>query len=245
MSTTVHGAAIVTGAARGIGLAISERLAADGYPVMLFDRDGEAVTASSERIPGSRAIVGDVTDAAAIERTIRETEEQLGPVAILVNNAGIPSHVNPIERQSDEDWDRAIAVMLTSPFKWCRAVVPVMREHGWGRIVNVASVAGKEGNPNSIPYSAAKAGVICLTKALAKEVALDGILVNAVAPAVIETELLKGADPKDLEPLLVKIPMGRMGQPVEVANAVSFLASEQTSFTTGTTFDLSGGRCTY
>jgi 3-oxoacyl-[acyl-carrier protein] reductase len=212
---------------------------------MLFDRDGPAVSAASARISGSRAIVGDVTDPSAIDRTIQETEQHLGPIAVLVNNAGIASHVNPIERQSDEDWDRAISIMLTAPFKWCRAIVPIMRAHGWGRIVNIASVAGKEGNPNSIPYSAAKAGVICLTKALSKEVALDGILVNAVAPAVIETELLKDARPEDLAPLLGKIPLGRMGQPHEVAAAVSFLASEGTTFTTGHTFDLSGGRCTY
>ncbi len=237
-------AAIVTGAARGIGLAITRRLAADGRRVLLVDRD-DAVTGVAAGIDGCAAYVGDITDDAVIHGAIDWTEANLGNLAVLVNNAGIPSRVNPIERQTDEDWSRAIDVMLTAPFKWCRAAVPRMRGHGWGRIVNVASVAGKEGNPNSIPYSVAKAGVICLTKALSKETALDGILVNGVAPGVIETELLKAVDPKDIEPLVAKIPLGRVGQPDEVAAAVSFLASEQTSFTTGHTFDLSGGRCTY
>lgn len=236
--------AIVTGAARGIGLAIARRLAADGHRVLLVDRD-EAVRKAADRIDGCAAFVGDVTDDDVVLGAIDWTETNLGDLGILVNNAGVPSRVNPIERQTDEDWDRAVAVMLTAPFKWCRAAVPRMRQHGWGRIVNVASVAGKEGNPNSIPYSVAKAGVICLTKALSKETALDGILVNGVAPGVIETDLLSAVDPKDLEPLIAKIPLGRMGQPEEVAAAVSFLSSEETSFTTGHTFDLSGGRCTY
>ncbi|HEY6571557.1 MAG TPA: SDR family NAD(P)-dependent oxidoreductase, partial [Candidatus Limnocylindrales bacterium] len=208
--------AIVTGGARGIGLAIGERLARDGYGVLLFDRDA-GVSAAAAGIPGGIGMAGDVTDVVAMETAIRRAEDEIGPLAVLVNNAGIPSRANPIERQSDTDWERAIDIMLTAPFRWCRAVVPIMRGHGWGRIINMSSVAGKEGNPNNVPYSVAKAGLICLTKALAKEVALDGILVNAVAPAVIETDLLRDVDPKDLEPLLVKIPMGRMGQPGEVA----------------------------
>lgn len=236
--------AIVTGAARGIGLAISRHLSDDGFHVLLVDRD-EAVRGAAAGIPHAIALVGDVTVDEVIQTAVGLADGELGGLGVLVNNAGIPSRVNSIERQTDEDWDRAISVMLTAPFKWCRAVVPPMRARGWGRIVNVASVAGKEGNPNSIPYSVAKAGVICLTKALSKEVALDGILVNGVAPGVIETDLLAGVAPEDLEPLLAKIPLGRMGQPDEVAAAVSFLASEQTSFTTGHTFDLSGGRCTY
>lgn len=237
--------AIVTGAARGIGLAISTRLSADGYGVLLVDRDETAVATASAGIDGSAFHPGDVTDDSVAQAAIEQAETTLGPLAVLVNNAGIPSRVNPIEKQTNDDWDRALAVMLTAPFKWCRAVVPVMRGHGWGRIVNIASVAGKEGNPNSIPYSSAKAGVICLTKALSKEVALDGILVNAVAPGVVDTDLLRGVDPKDLEPLIAKIPLGRIGQPAEIAAAVSFLASGETTFTTGFTFDLSGGRCTY
>lgn len=243
--TEYKGTAIVTGAARGIGLAISERLASDGYSVLLFDRDEAMAVAASKTITGSLAVGGDVTDEAAIARAVELAEESLGPIAVLVNNAGIVSRVNPVERQTNDDWDSAIAVMLTAPFKWCRAIVPVMRSHGWGRIINMASVAGKEGNPNSIPYSSAKAGLICLTKALAKEVAMDGILVNAIAPGVIETDLLKTVDARDLEPLIAKIPLGRVGQPHEVAAAVSFLASADATFTTGHTFDLSGGRSTY
>lgn len=236
--------AIVTGAARGIGAAIATRLAADGYGVLLVDIDPN-VAATAAALPGSRHLVGDVTDPSVPATAIAAAETDIGPFAVLVNNAGIASRVNPIERQTDDDWDRALAVMSTAPFRWCRAAIPVLRANGWGRVVNIASVAGKEGNPNSIPYSVAKAGLICLTKALAKEVATQGILVNAVTPGVVETDLLRGVDPADLAPLIAKIPMGRVGRPDEVAAAVSFLASAEASFTTGATLDLSGGRCTY
>jgi NAD(P)-dependent dehydrogenase (short-subunit alcohol dehydrogenase family) len=236
--------AIVTGAARGIGLAIAERLASDGCRVVLVDMDGEAVKEAASRIPGALAFACDVTDPAQPDAILKSLADQGLQLDILVNNAGIPSQVGPIEGQTDAHWARCIDVMLTAPFRWCRAVVPLMKSQGWGRIVSTASVAGKEGNPFLIPYSVAKAGVICMTKALAREVALDGILVNAIAPGVVDTDLIKRIDAKDMKPLIDKIPLGRIGHPEEVANAVSFLVREAT-FTTGSTLDLSGGRCSY
>lgn len=233
--------AVVTGAGRGIGHASARRLADDGYRVVLFDRDEPAVAEAARQIAGSSFVVGDVRNADDIERTLQAVD---GQVDVLVNNAGLPGRTAPIHEQTDDDWNRVIDVLLTAPFRWCRAVVPQMRRVGWGRIVNIASVAGKEGNPNLIPYSVAKAGVICLTKALAKEVAADGILVNAIAPAVIDTALLADLPRHQIDYMASRIPLARLGTPEEVAAGVSFLVNEAT-FTTGQTLDLSGGRCTY
>lgn len=233
--------AVVTGSARGIGLATARRLADDGYEVLLFDRDEAAVTQASRQIAGSRFVVGDVRSAEDIDRTLEAFD---GRVDVLVNNAGLPGRTAPIQEQTDDDWNRVIEILLTSPFRWCRAVVPYMRRAGWGRIVNIASVAGKEGNPNLIPYSVAKAGVICLTKALAKEVVDAGILVNAIAPAVIDTALLGDLPREQIDYMASRIPLGRLGTAEEVAAGVSFLVNQAT-FTTGQTLDLSGGRCTY
>jgi 3-oxoacyl-[acyl-carrier protein] reductase len=163
----------------------------------------------------------------------------------MVNNAGITGRSFPIWELPDEDWDRVLAVDLTSVFLCCRAAVKAMLPQGRGRIVNIASIAGKEGNPTLVPYSSAKAGVIGLTKALAKEVATRGILVNAVAPAVIETEILRQMEKSTVDLLVSKIPMGRMGKPEEVAALVAWLASDECSFSTGAVYDLSGGRATY
>lgn len=236
--------AIVTGAARGIGRATAERLAADGYPVVLVDIDQvelEVVCQGSDRL---HAFAGDVCDPDTIAGALDFARDTGGPVGILVNNAGVPGRNAPIEEQTDDDWARTIDVLLTAPFRWCRAVVPEMRRERWGRIVNIASVAGKEGNPNLLPYSVAKAGVICLGKALAREVAGNGILVNAIAPGVVETDLLKSLTEQQVEYMLSRIPLNRPGSVEEVAAAVAFLVGEAT-FTTGQTIDLSGGRCTY
>ena len=237
--------AVITGAARGIGLATARRLARDGHRVLLVDRDREALEQAAIAVPGAAIWCCDITDPAEPEGAFAAAAKAFGRVEILVNNAGVAGRTAVIEQQTDADWDRAIAVMLTAPFRWCRAAVAVMKGHGWGRIINVASVAGKEGNPNILPYSAAKAGLIGLTKGLAKEVATSGILVNAVAPAVVDTDLLRDVSPAMIEYMVSRIPLGRVGRPDEVAAAISWLASDESSFTTGQTLDLSGGRCTY
>ena len=244
-ATPVARTAVITGAARGIGFAAARRLAADGHRVVLVDLDEVMLARASSAIEGSVAYRCDITDLAEPDGALKEAEATFGPVDILVNNAGIVARTATIEDQSDDDWNRSISVMLTAPFRWSRAAVPVMRNRGWGRIINVASVAGKEGNPNIIPYSVAKAGLIGLTKALAKETATAGILVNAVAPAVVETDLLSDVSPEMVEYMVSRIPMGRPGRPEEVAAAISWLASDESTFTTGQVLDLSGGRSTY
>ena len=238
--------ALVTGAARGIGLAIATRLAGDGLRVALLDRDGERVEAAARSVgSGARALVGDVTQTKDVDGAIARVEREWGRLDVLVNNAGITGRSFPIWELADEDWQRVIDVDLTSVFLCCRAAVKVMLRQGSGRIINIASIAGKEGNPTLVPYSTAKAGVIGLTKALAKEVATRGILVNAVAPAVIGTELLEQMEQSTVDLLVSKIPMGRLGRPDEVAALVAWLASDQCTFSTGAVYDLSGGRATY
>jgi NAD(P)-dependent dehydrogenase (short-subunit alcohol dehydrogenase family) len=238
--------ALVTGAARGIGLAIATRLAADGLRVALLDQDGDAVEAAARSVGhGALALVGDVARTKDVDGAVARVESAWGRLDVLVNNAGITGRSFPIWELSDEDWQRVIDVDLTSVFLCCRAAVKVMLRQGGGRIINIASIAGKEGNPTLVPYSTAKAGVIGLTKALAKEVATRGILVNAVAPAVIGTELLKQMESSTVDLLVSKIPMGRVGRPEEVAALVAWLASDECSFSTGAVYDLSGGRATY
>jgi NAD(P)-dependent dehydrogenase (short-subunit alcohol dehydrogenase family) len=238
--------ALVTGAARGIGLAIATRLAADGARVALLDQDHDAVEAAARAVGrGALALTADVTRANDVDAAVARVEREWGRLDVLVNNAGITGRSFPIWELTDEDWQRVIDVDLTSVFLCCRAAIKVMLRQGRGRIVNIASIAGKEGNPTLVPYSTAKAGVIGLTKALAKEVATRGILVNAVAPAVIGTELLKQMEPSTVELLISKIPMGRVGRPEEVAALVAWLASDECSFSTGAVYDLSGGRATY
>ena len=238
--------ALVTGAARGIGLAIATRLAGDGLRVALLDRDGERLEAAARSVGGgARALVGDVTQTKDVDGAIARVEREWGRLDVLVNNAGITGRSFPIWELADEDWQRVIDVDLTGVFLCCRAAVKVMLRQGSGRIINIASIAGKEGNPTLVPYSTAKAGVIGLTKALAKEVATRGILVNAVAPAVIGTELLEQMERSTVDLLVSKIPMGRVGRPAEVAALVAWLASDQCTFSTGAVYDLSGGRATY
>ena len=238
-------AALITGAARGIGYAIAARLAADGARVALLDLDGAAAKAAARIGPSALALTADVTVASEVEAAVRQVVAAFGRLDILVNNAGITGRSFPIWELSDEDWRRVIDVDLTSVFYCCRSAVRVMLEQGSGRIVNIASIAGKEGNPTLVPYSAAKAGVIGLTKALAKEVCTRGILVHAVAPAVVGTELLQQMEQSTVDLLVSKIPMGRVGRPEEVAALVAWLASDACSFTTGAVHDLSGGRATY
>ena len=238
--------ALVTGAARGIGLAIASRLATDGMRVALLDLDPAVTEAAARTVGGETlALSADVTKGADVDGAVGRVVDHWGRLDVLVNNAGITGRSFPIWELTDDDWQRVIDVDLTSVFLCCRAAVRVMLTQGSGRIVNIASIAGKEGNPTLVPYSSAKAGVIGLTKALAKEVATRGIVVNAVAPAVIGTELLTQMEQSTVDLLVSKIPMGRVGTPVEVAALVAWLASDECSFSTGAVYDLSGGRATY
>jgi 3-oxoacyl-[acyl-carrier protein] reductase len=238
--------ALVTGAARGIGLAIASRFAADGTRVALLDLDRAATEAAAPKVGLEvMAIAADVTRSTEVDAAVRRVVDRWGRLDILVNNAGITGRSFPIWQLADEDWTRVIDVDLSAVFYCCRAAVKVMLDQGSGRIINIASIAGKEGNPTLVPYSSAKAGVIGLTKALAKEVATRGILVNAVAPAVIGTELLKQMEKSTVDLLISKIPMGRVGSPDEVAALVAWLASDECTFSTGAVYDLSGGRATY
>ena len=238
--------ALVTGAARGIGFAIASRLMQDGARVALVDVDTEALKTAVGQLGGHcTGVAADVTVTSDVERAVTAVMERWGRLDVVVNNAGITGRSYPISELTDDDWHQVIACDLTSVFLVCRAAIRRMLPAGGGRIVNIASVAGKDGNPTLVPYSTAKAGVIGLTKALAKEVATNGIYVNAVAPAMIETELLKQMTPETVAMLRAKIPMGRLGKPEEVAALVAWLASDECSFSTGAVYDLSGGRATY
>jgi 3-oxoacyl-[acyl-carrier protein] reductase len=240
--------AIVTGAARGIGLAIASRLLACGASVSLWDRDAAAVDEAGRSL-GARgkvhAAAVDVTDLEAVERAAAEAESALGAVAVLVNNAGITGGNRPSWEIPLEEWRRVVDVDLTGVFVCCKAVVPRMLKGGYGRIVNVASIAGKEGNPNAAHYSAAKAGVIGFTKSLGKELAKSGVLVNCVTPAVIRTDIFDQMTQQHIDYMLSRVPMGRFGEKEEAAALVAWLCSRECSFSTAAVFDLSGGRATY
>lgn len=238
--------AMVTGGARGIGRAIVERLASEGGRVMIADIDEAAGNdAAQEMGRGTIACKLDVTSEASWAGAVAQATATWGRLDILVNNAGIAGRSAPAWELSLQEWLDVIAIDLTGVFLGCRAVTPGMVERGYGRIVNIASIAGKEGNPNAVPYSAAKAGVIGLTKAVAKEVATKGVIVNAITPAVIATEILRQVSEEHVAYMTSRIPMGRVGQPEEVAALAAFLCSDEVTFSTGAVFDLSGGRATY
>jgi 3-oxoacyl-[acyl-carrier protein] reductase len=236
--------AVITGGARGIGLAIAERFAASGAKVAIWDVDLDEALRVAGRLDGFAARV-DVTDYDAIDAAAIEVERALGPVDILVNNAGITGPNMPVDEYGIADWRRVIDVDLNGVFLCSRALVPRMRVRNYGRIVNIASIAGKEGNPNAAAYSAAKAGVIGLTKSLGKELAATGIRVNCITPAAAETDIFKQMTEQQISYMLSKIPMGRFVQVEEIAALACWLASEECSFSTGAVFDISGGRATY
>jgi 3-oxoacyl-[acyl-carrier protein] reductase len=231
--------ALVTGGSSGIGEAVARRLLASGARVASFDLSASAPD------DGVLAVTGDVTVSADVAAAVAEVEAELGPVDVLVCSAGVPGESLPTVEVSDEEWRRVLSVNLDGVFYCNRAVLPGMVERGWGRIVNVASIAGKEGNPMAGAYSASKAGVIGLTKAIGKDVAKTGVLVNCVAPAVIETPILHGITQEHVDYMLARIPMGRIGRADEVAALIAWLASDECSFSTGAVYDISGGRAVY
>jgi NAD(P)-dependent dehydrogenase (short-subunit alcohol dehydrogenase family) len=241
--------AIVTGAGRGIGRAIALRLAQDGADVVIADvheHSMESVAAEVRQLRRrSLAILTDVTSKAQVQAMVEQTVAELGRVDILVNNAGILGPAKAVVDTPEEEWDRCVAVHLKGTFLCSQAVIPHMLKQKYGKIVSMGSVAGKEGNPNLAAYSVAKAGIICLTKSLAKELATAGINVNCISPTVIETDLIKNMSPEQLRPLLEKIPMQRTGKPEEAAALIRFLVSDEAGFVTGQCYDLSGGRSVY
>lgn len=240
--------AVVTGAAQGIGHAIADRLIASGARVALWDRDGERLRETADRLGGADQalpVTVELTDPEAVAKVTELTRAQFGRIDILVNNAGISGPNMPLAEYPVEAWRRVLDIDLNGVFYCCRAVVPVMVAAGYGRIVNVASIAGKEGNPNAAAYSAAKAGVIALTKSLGKELAGHDIAVNCVTPAAAKTAIFDQMTQAQIDYMLSKIPRERFVKVEEIAAMVAWLVSAENSFTTGGVFDLSGGRATY
>jgi NAD(P)-dependent dehydrogenase (short-subunit alcohol dehydrogenase family) len=221
--------ALITGGASGLGKATAVRLEADGVKVITLD------------IADGADVVCDVANAARVQAVA----DEVGPVDILVNSAGVVGPNAPLWEISPESWQNTFAVNVHGTFNACRAFIPGMRERGWGRIVNIASMAGKDGNPRMAPYSASKGAVIALTKSLGKELATSGVLANVIAPAVIETPMNATTSPDALAHITSLIPMRRVGRPEEVAELIAWLASEKVSFSTGAVYDISGGRATY
>ncbi|WP_192179357.1 SDR family NAD(P)-dependent oxidoreductase [Mesorhizobium amorphae] len=237
--------AVITGGASGIGLAVARRIVAEGGRVSVWDRDPAQIEQAKAAIPGLDGTILDVADAEAVGRTAQETIKALGAVDILVTSAAITGPNMTAWDYSVEDWRRVIDINLNGVFYCNRALVPHMLERGYGRIVNIASIAGKEGNPNASAYSTSKAGVIGLTKSLGKELARTKVTVNCVTPAAVRTAIFNQMSPQHIDFMLSKIPMARFGEVEEVAALITWIASEECSFTTGGVFDVSGGRATY
>ena len=237
--------AVVTGGASGLGRETARRIVAEGGQVVLWDLDAEWLEDARKDVAAAKAIALDVADSVAVARAARESVEALGRIDVLVNSAGITGATAPVQDFPLESWLRVIDINLNGLFYCCRAVIPHMLANGYGRVVNVASVAGKEGNPNASAYSASKAGVLGFTKSLGKELATHGVLVNAITPATFESPILDQLPQSQVDYMLSRIPMGRLGDVRESAAMVCFMASEECSFTTAATFDTSGGRTTY
>jgi 3-oxoacyl-[acyl-carrier protein] reductase len=238
-------AAIVTGGASGLGKAVAKRIVAEGGTVALWDLNPEALAAAKDEIGAADVQALDVSDPAAVEAAAKASGTALGKVDVLVCSAGITGATVPVHEFPIDGWQRVIDINLNGLFYCNRAVVPLMLANGYGRIVNIASVAGKEGNPNASAYSASKAGVIGFTKSLGKELADKGVIANALTPATFESPILAQLPQSQVDYMRSKIPMGRLGEVSESAAMVCFMASEECSFTTASTFDTSGGRTTF
>ena len=239
--------AVITGGAQGIGFAVAQRLLAGGAKVCLWDADAAALQVAAEQLKGQpvQTVQVDITDLSAVEAAVKATESDSGPIAILVNSAGIAGANVPLADYPQAEWQRVININLHGTFHVNRAVVAGMVARQYGRIVNVASIAGKEGNPNASAYSASKAAVIALTKSLGKETATLDIAVNAITPAAARTRIFEQMSQQHIDYMLSKIPRGRFVEVSEIAAMVGWLVSKENSFTTGAVFDLSGGRATY
>jgi len=237
--------AVITGGAQGIGLAIARRLVASGAKVSLWDMNEKLLAESKAKIAAAGTAVVNITDMGQLKAALEKTERELGPVSILVNSAGIAGQDAPLDEYPEDEWRRVIEVDLNGTFYVNKLVVPGMKARNYGRIVNIASIAGKEGNPNAAAYAAAKGGVIAMTKALGKELAKYDIAVNTVTPATAKTAILDELKPEFIDYMLSRIPRGRFLEVDEAANMVAWLVSRENSFTTASVFDLSGGRATY
>ncbi|MDZ7283161.1 SDR family oxidoreductase [Sphingomonas sanguinis] len=237
--------AIVTGAASGLGCEVARRIVAEGGSVALWDVDGDKLAASAMDVGAAHWEAFDVADAGAVERATAASVAALGKIDVLICSAGITGATASVQDYPLDSWQRVVEINLNGVFYCCRSVVPHLLANGYGRIVNVASVAGKEGNPNASAYSATKAGVIGFTKSLGKELAGKGVIANAITPATFESPILAQLPQSQVDYMRSKIPMGRLGEVRETAAMVCFMASEECSFTTASTFDTSGGRTTY
>jgi 2-dehydro-3-deoxy-L-rhamnonate dehydrogenase (NAD+) len=237
--------AVITGGASGLGKQTAKRIVAEGGKVVLWDINAAALLHAKEDVRATHAIALDITDPQSVAAAARESADSLGKIDILVTAAGITGATAPVHEYPIESWQRVIDINLNGMFYCCRAVVPFLLVNGYGRIVNIASVAGKEGNPNASAYSASKAGVIGLTKSLGKELATKNVIVNCITPATFQSPILEQLPQSQVDYMRSKIPMGRLGEMTEVAAMVCFMASEECSFTTAATFDISGGRTTF
>ena len=241
--------AIVTGAGEGLGFGIAQRLGSEGARIAIVDMNADVAEQASQSLAeqgvDSEVVLGDVGDDETAQQAVRQAIDRWGRIDILVNNAGIAGHSASVWELPIEEMDRVYRTNLRGVYAFCHYVIPRMIERDYGRIINIASIAGKEGNPKAVPYSATKAGVIGLTKSIGKELATTGIRVNCITPAVVRTRILEQLTQEHIDYMVSKIPMGRTGEVSEVAALVAWLASEECSFTTGGVFDISGGRATY